>query len=303
MKTGVVIVAAGGNINDFEPLVKSGNMTIIERVIANFLKADIHDIVVVTGNQAGILERKLKKQGIVFIKNDAYKNTEMFDSVKLGIEYFQDKCGQILITPADIPFVTVDTINKMLSCQAGVVVPAYRSEKGHPIKINTELCSAILGYSGKEGLRGALLTLRGDTVVLEVEDAGVVWESDRMEDCSEILAAHTKQLLRPCVSVEFVQETVFFNQETAALLRQIDAAGSVKDACELLNLSYSKAWKMLQVFEDVTEVKAVERYQGGKEGGKALLTGEGKQWLSKYEYLQDAIQKEANCIFGHIFDP
>ena len=255
MKTGVIIAAAGGSISGFEPLEKLGNMTVIEHVISSFFRADLYDIAVITGNQAGILERKLKKQGIIFLKNDNYKKTEMLDSVKLGIEYFRDSCEQILITPADIPFVSASTINEIRSCRAGIVIPAYKGEKGHPVKIDAGLCAGILDYAGKGGLRDALLELNAVMAVLEVEDEGVVWAAGRKEENSEILEMHTKQLLRPCVSLEFARENVFFNQEMALLLRQIDAAGSVKDACVLLNLSYSKAWKMLQAFENVAEVK------------------------------------------------
>ena len=61
---GAVIAAAGiaSRMGEFKPLLKFGNMTIIERIISTLKGAGIEEIVVVTGSNAKQLEDFLKHQ-------------------------------------------------------------------------------------------------------------------------------------------------------------------------------------------------------------------------------------------------
>ena len=86
MQTGALIVAAGksSRMGDFKPMLQLGSISIAQRVINNFRQAGISKIVVVTGYNADALERHLASNHVIFLRNEDYETTHMFDSVRIG---------------------------------------------------------------------------------------------------------------------------------------------------------------------------------------------------------------------------
>ena len=72
----------------------------------------VDKIVMVTGYNAVMLERHLAGNGIVFLRNEAYETTQMFESACIGLRYLQDKCDRVLIPPVDIPLFTAATVRR-----------------------------------------------------------------------------------------------------------------------------------------------------------------------------------------------
>ena len=79
------------------------------------------------------------------------------------------------------------------------------------------------------------------------------------------------------------------------LLKTIETEGSLKKACELLHISYRKAWGDLKKAEDCLNVALLERQRGGNTGGHTALTEQGKRWLEAYSRfrrdVQDAVEE------------
>ena len=105
MEIGALIVAAGmsSRMGEFKPMLSIGSISVAQRVIATLNQAGVSKIVMVTGYNATMLERHLAGNGIIFLRNEAYETTQMFDSVKIGLAYLQDKCDKVLFTPVDVP--------------------------------------------------------------------------------------------------------------------------------------------------------------------------------------------------------
>ena len=116
MQIGAVIVAAGmsSRMGDFKPMLNIGSISIAQRIVATFHQAGVSRIAVVTGYNAQQLERHLSNSGLVFLRNEAYATTEMFDSAKIGLAYLKDKCDRILFTPVDIPLFTAATVAALI---------------------------------------------------------------------------------------------------------------------------------------------------------------------------------------------
>lgn len=93
MQTAALIVAAGmsSRMGDFKPMLSIGSISIAQRVVATFRQAGIRRIVMVTGFNAVTLERHLSSSGVIFLRNEAYETTQMFDSVKIGLAYLRGK--------------------------------------------------------------------------------------------------------------------------------------------------------------------------------------------------------------------
>ena len=64
------------------------------------LQAGVDKIVMVTGYNAEALEHHLAASGIIFLRNENYMTTQMFDSVKIGLEYLKNNNSHRFLTPA-----------------------------------------------------------------------------------------------------------------------------------------------------------------------------------------------------------
>ena len=156
MRIGAVIVAAGmsSRMGDFKPMLNIGSISIAQRIVATFHQAGVDRIVVITGHNAQQLERHLANNGIVFLRNEAYASTQMFDSAKIGLSYLKDKCDRILFTPVDIPLFTAMTVAALLRSKAELACPVCKGRTGHPLLIGSSLLDGIQPTAERAGSRG-----------------------------------------------------------------------------------------------------------------------------------------------------
>ncbi|MBQ6621851.1 MAG: NTP transferase domain-containing protein [Mogibacterium sp.] len=299
MKYGAVIVAAGMStrMKQFKQLMKIGNMSFAERVITNFRRAGVQDIVMVTGYQAEQLEKALRDFGITFVRNENYAETQMFDSVRLGFARMQGKCDRLFFCPVDVPFFTDETVLREIRAMyeepsVKVVVPVCGGRDGHPLLIDSSVLPDILAHDGNRGLKGAYESLPAGTVLrMEVEDEGAVTDADTMEDYQKLMDIHNNRILHSDVRIRFASTAPFFGPGTVRLLRGIEETGNVRDACEKIGCSYSKGWTIIKSCEEKFGYRIVDRQQGGQNGGAAQVTEKGHQLLAVYDELQRAVSE------------
>ncbi len=303
MRTGAVIAAAGmsSRMGDFKPMLKLGSISIAQRVVANFQQADVYPIVVVTGFRAQELEKHLSKLGVICIRNENYESTQMFDSAKLGFSYIRDKCDRFFFTPVDIPLFTLDTLNRLMSSEAKIAKPVFGGAAGHPMLMDCSVLPSITASTGERGLKQAVAECGCDIDFVSVQDEGVLMDVDTPADYRELIARHSRQLLRPTVDVSLMREGKLFDRNAAMLLHLVEGSGTVKDACERAGISYSKAWKMLSSIESNFGMALIQRQPGGESGGSSRLTDEGRELLKKYEQYTDEVKRFANEAFERYF--
>lgn len=301
--TGGVIVAAGKRMRgrELNPLLKIGSITAVKRIVLTFQQAGISPIVVVTGRRAEEIEHDLANYGVIFLKNEQYETSELFDSAKIGLAFLQNKCDQIIFSPVNIPLVTPGTIRKMLECGKSAISPSYRGKSGHPLLLPAALIPRLLQYNGGMGMRGALASAGIAREWMDIDDAGIVHDMDDIDRMDELLQAHNQHILHPFVKISIEKETLFFNSKTKLLLLLIQDTHSVRSACRHIALSYSKAWNMLNQLERELGYSVVERKHGGSKGGKTYLTSEGALFLEKFQQFEKNVRSYAKEEFHRLF--
>lgn len=303
MGNGAVITAAGiaSRMGEFKPLLPMGEETVIDGVIRTLRQAGVEKIVVVTGYCREMLEQHLFSAGVMFVHNERFAQTQMFDSVKLGLKALGESCQKILITPADVPLFKAQTIERLLQQQGGCVRPVYQGKPGHPLLIDGSAVCALLACSGKEGLRGAIVEAGLKIRDVPVEDEGTVLDMDTPQDYKNLL--HKKGDGHIYLHSRLVLETdeAFFGPGTAQLLEMIDLTGSITAACQAMHMSYTKAWKMLNQVEKKLGEKVVVRMNGGAEGGGTYLTQQGRQLLKAYRNMQRELRQTTDSLLKKYF--
>lgn len=78
---------------------------------------------------------------------------------------------------------------------------------------------------------------------------------------------------------------VFLSEGRIQLLEAINQTGSLNKAAKKMNLSYQKAWKLLNSINKSSTVQLIEIKKGGVDGGGTILTEEGKKMINLYHDL------------------
>lgn len=112
--------------------------------------------------------------------------------------------------------------------------------------------------------------------------------------------SHNGYEIRSKIWIEVGGEPVF-GRGRRMLLQAIDVHGSINRAAQEVGISFRKAWSHIGAMEERLGLKLVERQAGGKNGGGASLTNEARQFLGKYELMEQGIREIVDERFRQVF--
>ena len=85
-----------------------------------------------------------------------------------------------------------------------------------------------------------------------------------------------------------------------ALLEAIAEAGSISGAARSLDMSYRRAWLLVEEINASLREPAVAAATGGQHGGGAALTSMGEQIIDLYRAIEDRARVASNSEFRTI---
>jgi molybdate transport system regulatory protein len=92
-----------------------------------------------------------------------------------------------------------------------------------------------------------------------------------------------------------------------ALLENIHKCGSISAAGRAMEMSYKRAWDLVEEINHVCRQSAVERQTGGKNGGGAVLTPFGLSLVARYRRIErnaaTAVRRELQMLQSQIGRP
>ncbi len=106
--------------------------------------------------------------------------------------------------------------------------------------------------------------------------------------------------LRCQVSVRIFGEEKCFGPGVADLLERVDRLHSLRKATIEMDMAYSKAWKIVKTAEANLGFPILKSMTGGKGGGGADLTDEGKRFVSAYRRFEASVRGYADEAFVEI---
>ncbi len=91
------------------------------------------------------------------------------------------------------------------------------------------------------------------------------------------------------------------------LLENIREHGSISAAGRAMDMSYKRAWDLVDEINRICRQAAVERQTGGKNGGGAVLTPFGLSLVARYRKIErdaaSAVRKELQALRSEIGRP
>lgn len=189
LSIGAVVAAAGlsSRMGSFKPLLPINGIPVIELCVRNLLNAGVTELVVVTGFRGHEIQSILSSLPVKFVHNKDYADTQMFDSIRLGLSAFSAPHDRVFITPGDIPLVSSKTLLGMIQAEGDFVSPVYCGISGHPVLLASRILPQIIEFSGNSGLRGAIASCRASVCTVETNDVGITLDLDTPEDYSKVL--------------------------------------------------------------------------------------------------------------------
>ncbi len=75
------------------------------------------------------------------------------------------------------------------------------------------------------------------------------------------------------------------------LLEKIAAKGSISAAAKDMKMSYKKAWKLIDEINQMYQEPLVIKEQGGKLGGRTIITNKGQEAINNFRQLEKKLIK------------
>ena len=111
-----------------------------------------------------------------------------------------------------------------------------------------------------------------------------------------------RQLSRPITEVTLYNGGPLYDPRLSMLLHLVEDTHSVRDACSLMQMSYSAACNMLNRVEDELGFPLITRNRGGASGSGSGLTLKGKLLMDTYDQFAEHLNREAQALYGKFFN-
>jgi molybdenum cofactor cytidylyltransferase len=184
-----IIPAAGKSkrmgVNKY--LLPINNKSMIRAVVDNLLAANLENIYLVISKNSDIYG-EVKDYNIKILINDL-ESSEMADSIRIALKHINANNSKgILITPADIPLVKVDTLNELIKNftenKDKIIIPIYKGRKGHPVIFPSKI---IYDLFNENTLRDVIKKYEDKVHYIKVNDKGILFDIDTEEDYKKII--------------------------------------------------------------------------------------------------------------------
>lgn len=168
-------------------LLPLGNKTVIRHCFDNLVAAGIKNVVVVIGRGGSEILDSMKDLPVKIVFNEN-PESEMAESVRIGLRALTQSSSGVLIHLSDHPLVSVRTLKRLSQCyfetSDKILIPLYKGKRGHPSLFPKPIISEVfVGLNLRD-----IINRDSDRIkLLDVDDEGVILDMDTKDDYDEIL--------------------------------------------------------------------------------------------------------------------
>ena len=303
MKIGALIITTGlPRVSGVAALTAEvGAITAGQRMISAFQCAGVSLVGLVVGPEDKKVERQFAQNGVVFLRCE--KQADYFQGILRGLSFMREKFDRVLLVPGDTPLFLPKTIEALLGSTASIAVPECKHVNGYPVLLDKTAMDVVLAEKDMKAAEKAVrkCNLRIESIC--VEDSGIMLRGSDMSHRKLLIQNHNNQLARPVTEVTLCNGGPLYDPRLSMLLHLVEDTRSVRDACSLMQISYSAAWNMLNHVEDELGYPLVTRIRGGSTGSGSVLTEKGRALMGAYDQFSEHLNQTARELYEKIFSP
>jgi molybdenum cofactor cytidylyltransferase len=182
-----VILAAGESrrMGTQKLLLPFGEATVIEAVVRTALASRVDRALAVLGSDRDAVRLKLAPYGVEFAINEDFAKG-MLSSIQAGFKALPADAEAAVVMLGDQPFLPAKVVDAIVEAYSesrkGIIVPAFRGRRGHPVLIDLKYRDEVLALDPAEGLRRLMHAHPEAIFEAEVEDANILRDLDVPED-------------------------------------------------------------------------------------------------------------------------
>ena len=302
MKIGALIVTTGlSRVSGVTALLPEiGSISAGQRMISVFQCAGVSTVALVVGPEDKKTERQFAQSGVIFLR--CQKDASFLEGVREGLRFMLGKYDRVFVVPGDLPLFLPDTLRQLLASQAPIAVPVSSHLSGCPVLLGKPAMQALLEEDSASSLEAAIENASLTKEYIPVSDSGIFLRGADMSHRQELIERQNRQLSRPIAEIAICNGSPLYDSRLAMLLHLVEDTRSVQDACSLMQISYSTAWKMLNHVEEELGFPLVVRNRGGASGNGTLLTEKGKAFMQAYDRFSEHLNQEAQRLYTQLFD-
>ncbi|MEW5826768.1 MAG: nucleotidyltransferase family protein [Candidatus Bipolaricaulota bacterium] len=171
-----------------KPLVEVGGVPALARILAALQGADLGEAIVVLGPEGDAVRARIDLTGCQVVWN-LTPERGLSTSLAAGLAAVPDAALGVLVLHADMPLIRATTLRAVAAAAlkgASLAAPRHAGRRGFPVYIARQHFSSLTAtLTGDEGARHYLEMHAGDLQLIDVDDAGCLFDFDRPEDLAQ----------------------------------------------------------------------------------------------------------------------
>jgi molybdenum cofactor cytidylyltransferase len=182
-----IVLAAGEStrMGRPKPLLRFGDRTFLEQIIAVLQEAHVDRITVVLGAQVGTIEETVDLSGVDVVVNRDYRCGQL-SSLLAGLATVPAQAEAILLCLVDGPFMTPEIVRQVIATfrttGSPIVIPTFEGRRGHPSLFARSMFHELREAPAEEGARHVVYANEDKITEVEIADRGVVTGVNTPED-------------------------------------------------------------------------------------------------------------------------
>jgi molybdenum cofactor cytidylyltransferase len=189
---GAVVLAAGASYRMGSPkaLLRIGGNTFVQHIVDVLHSAGVHDVVIVLGAEAELIQQTLYWFDGKVIVNENWKQGQL-TSIIAGLSVLNQTFPGLLICPVDHPLITksliIDLVGAFQKSGKKIVVPVNEGRRGHPVIFSSDLFGELRNASLEVGARQLIRSHPDDVHELVTNEVGVVLNIDTPDEYQKVM--------------------------------------------------------------------------------------------------------------------
>jgi molybdenum cofactor cytidylyltransferase len=191
-KVAAIILAAGRSTRMGGPnklLAELNGKPLVRIVTEQALASKANGVIVVTGHQAGQVEKALQGLKVTFVHNPDFAEG-LASSVKSGVSAVRDDADGAVICLGDMPLISADLIDRLIEAFAPdrgslIAVPVSDNRRGNPVLWSRRFFNELMTLDGDIGARHLIAKHSEAVAEVPVEGRGAFLDIDTPQALAE----------------------------------------------------------------------------------------------------------------------